>query len=359
MTVVKREQQKRDRKEMMERLQRANRNELHDLNAQEQMQMLRIQSHVCWRCFMYGFLSALASGSAELLVGWTLDTSDGMHAGNSYLAPNATCDKDPDTCLDLPVESMAQYWLWAFVIPIAVASVFEIGAIYWDSLRSAMKFVGVVGLQLLPLNDERLFIALSITRAVLELGNEENAMTGVLDPLTEVSKWRMALCGLLYKARIGISNFVMKIGLKRVVSRSVARSSLPFVAIVGTAVWNGLTARGLMTEARVRAMGVASSVELSNVIIERFITAEMTALGKLQAARAVACTVVRKQSEYASTLPVACDSSNVSDRLLAFTALHPNHHHLLLHILHRLELEDHKALVEHCKFTKQSVVACL
>ena len=63
--------------------------------------------------------------------------------------------------------------------------------------------------------------------------------------------------------------------------------------------------------------------ELSNVIIERFVSAEMTVLGKLQAARAVACTVVRKQT------------------------LHPNHHHLLLHILHRLELEGHETLVSH------------
>lgn len=259
--VVKREQQKRDRKEMMERLQRANRNELHDLSAQEQMQMLQIERAVSLRCFMYGFLSALTSGAGELSVGWYLDTSDGMHAGNSYLSPNATCDADPNTCMDLDVGTMANYWLWAILIPIAVASVFEIGAIYWDSLRSAMKFVGVVGLQLLPLDDERLFIALSLTRAVLELGNPEDAMEGVLNPLTEVSKWRMLLCGLLYKARIGISNFVMKIGLKRVVSRSVARSSLPFVAIVGTAMWNGLTARGLMTEARVRAPDDAISVE--------------------------------------------------------------------------------------------------
>ena len=319
VSVVKREQKKRDRSEMMARLQRANHNQLHMLSPAEQKRMLQIERGVVWRCFMYGALSAGVSGACELLVGWQLDTSDGLHHGTSYLAPNATCDLEPELCESLDPQAMVNYWLFAIAIPIGVCAVFEIGAVYLDSLRSAMLFVGVVGMQLLPLDDARLFVALSLTRAVLELGNEENAMTGILDPLREMNKCRLLLCSLLYKARIGISNFVLKIGLKRVVSRSVARSALPFAAVLGTALWNGLTARKLMTEARVRAMGVASSVEVSNEIIHRLHSEEMREVARLQAARAVACTVVQKQT------------------------LHPNHHHLLMHILHHVGLEKHEA----------------
>ena len=68
-------------------------------------------------------------------------------------------------------------------------------------------------------------------------------------------------------------------------------------------------------------MGVASSVEISDDIIQRFHSEEMSELAKLQAARAVACTVVQKQT------------------------LHPNLHHLLLHILHHVGLEKHEARV--------------
>eukprot|EP01046_Picozoa_sp_COSAG06_P004552 COSAG06_NODE_191_length_20709_cov_8.536778_5_plen_1153_part_00 len=321
VAVVKREQKKRDRTEMMARLQRANHNQLHALTPAEQRLMLHIERWVVIRCFIYGALSAIGSGLAELLIGYELDTSDGLHHGTAYLAPNATCDADPSVCEPLDHWTMAHYWIFAIVLPIVLCSIAEIGAIYIDSLRSAMRFVGVVGMQLLPLDDARLFIALSLTRAVLELGNPEDAMTGILDPLREMNKLRMLVCTVLYKARIGISNFVLKIGMKRVISRSVARSALPFAAVVGTAVWNGLTARQLMTEARIRAMGVASSVEISNEIIERFVPNEMTPLGKLQAARAVACTVVQKRT------------------------LHPNHHHLLLHILHHVGLEQHEARV--------------
>ena len=63
-----------------------------------------------------------------------------------------------------------------------VASLIEIVVIYWDCLLSAMKFVAVVGLQLLPLDDSRLFITLSLTRAVLELGNPNTCVCCAVVP---------------------------------------------------------------------------------------------------------------------------------------------------------------------------------
>ena len=50
--------------------------------------------------------------------------------------------------------------------------------------------------------------------------------------------------------------------------------------------------------------------------MDRTCRQELTPLGKTQAVRAIACTVVQKQT------------------------LHPNHHHLLRHILHRLDLDE-------------------
>lgn len=165
VAVVKREQKRRDKHEMMARLQRSKNNQLHALSPAEQKLMLHIERGVMWRCFMYGALSAGVSGAFELLVGLELDTSDGLHHGTAYLAPNATCDVNSDLCERLDPQTMAYYWIFAIAIPIAVCSIIEIGAIYLDSLRSAMLFVGVVGMQLLPLDDARLFVALSLTRA--------------------------------------------------------------------------------------------------------------------------------------------------------------------------------------------------
>lgn len=161
------------------------------------------------------------------------------------------CDEGYDMC------SFELFWT-AMIIGLAVASFFEICAIYRDSLQTGMRFVRVVGLQLLPLDEHRLFVACSIARAALELGNPEQAMENILDPLREVSKLRMALCAIIYKAKIGVTNFLLKVAMKRVLSRSAARSVLPFLAVVGTAFWNGAVARKVMREAKIRAMGVAT-----------------------------------------------------------------------------------------------------
>ena len=152
-------------------------------------------------------------------------------------------------------------------------------------------------------------------------------MENILDPLREVSKLRMVLCALIYKAKIGVTNFLLKVAMKRVLSRSAARSVLPFLAIVGTAFWNGAVARKVMREAKIRAMGVATAVEIANVLLAESLSQEepLGRVARLQVARAVACTVVRKRT------------------------LHPNHQLLLTHVLSRVELGDHSKGIKPCK----------
>jgi hypothetical protein len=297
--VLQREQEKVDDKELMSRLQRASTGQLHLLTRAEQKQMSQIERDVTMRCMGYGALSASASGAVELIAGMLWHTT-GM-----------ACDEGYATC------SIELFWS-AVLIGLAVASCFEILAIYKDSLQTGMRFVRVVGLQLLPLDEHRLFIACSIARAALELGNPEDALENILDPLREVSKLRMLLCAIIYKAKIGVTNFLLKVAMKRILSRSAARSVLPFLAVVGTAFWNGAVAIQVMREAKIRCMGVAAGVEIANLVLAEAMSQEepMGRVARLQMARAVACTVVRKRT------------------------LHPNHQLLLTHVLGRLELWD-------------------
>ena len=281
----------------MSRLQRASTGQLHLLTSAEQKQMSRIERAVTLRCMGYGALSAAASGAVELIVGHLWHTT------------GLACDEGYTEC------SIGLFWL-AVLLGLAVASCIEILAIYRDSLQTGMRLVRVVGLQLLPLDEQRLFIACSIARAALELGNTEDALPNILDPLREVSKLRMALCAIIYKAKIGVTNFLLKVAMKRVLSRSAARSVLPFLAVLGTACWNGAVAIRVMREAKIRCMGVATAVEIANVVLAEVMSQEvsMGRVARLQMARAVACTVVRKRT------------------------LHPNHQLLLTHVLGRLEV---------------------
>ena len=124
--VLQREQRKRDRSELLSRLQRARHNQLHVLSGPEQQQIKHIERHgeptalalsrsrtphrarlsaVVFRCFIYGALSATISGLCELYGGWMLDTSDGVHAQTSLIAPNQTC-VDEDSCPLLPASAI-------------------------------------------------------------------------------------------------------------------------------------------------------------------------------------------------------------------------------------------------------------
>eukprot|EP01047_Picozoa_sp_COSAG01_P014628 COSAG01_NODE_716_length_14085_cov_18.724010_7_plen_345_part_00 len=208
---------------------------------------------------------------------------------------------------------------------------------------------------------QRLFEKRRIARQALELGNPEDALEGVLDPLREVTQWKLVLLGLLYKAKIFASNFLMKVALKRVLTRAAARTVLPFVAILGTAFWDGAVGYTVVGEAKLIAMGVSASAELADALIRSAEVAlattstdgsvaegaghrsggggggdvdgsgdaspdsmvspllQLSQLGRLQAARAVACMVVRKRT------------------------LHPTHQMLLLHVCRVLQIDLSRA----------------
>jgi hypothetical protein len=210
---------------------------------------------------------------------------------------------------------------------------------------------------------QRLFEKRRIARQALELGNPEDALDGVLDPLREVTQWKLVLLGLLYKAKIFASNFLMKVALKRVLTRAAARTVLPFVAILGTAFWDGAVGYKVVGEAKLIAMGVSASAELADALIRSAEVAlattstdgsvaegaahrsgsgggggdvdgsgahaspdsmaspllQLSQLGRLQAARAVACMVVRKRT------------------------LHPTHQMLLLHVCRVLQIDLSRA----------------
>ena len=122
-------------------------------------------------------------------------------------------------------------------------------------------------------------------------------------------------CHVYFVAYSVISTYVvLKILLKRVLRRASARSILPFVAVVGTALWNVLVAAAVMREARVRAMGVSTAVEVINQLAGLVPPGQLGDLGRLQAARAVGCAIVRRRT------------------------LHPNRQTMLEHIVERFDL---------------------
>jgi hypothetical protein len=180
----------------------------------------------------------------------------------------------------------------------AVASVAEILFLYWDILRSTHELARAAGLELFGANrkasDEALVEALA--RAALELPNPIDDPRGV-NPRRESSSLRLLLASLAYKAKVGVTNFLAKMLLRRVLARVLVRGTLqtllPFVGVPVTALWNALVTWWVLREARIRAMGPSASQELVNVIFGD--APSLSDEGRVSAARAVAASIVRTQ----------------------------------------------------------------
>ncbi len=239
---------------------------LHYLNPQERAALRRVQLGAISRAALAGALSGGACATAEVF-------ADSRWSAN-------------------PVA----YWTCLGVVTLA-ASVAEIAFIYWDTLRSVHELARVAGIELFgkdrASSDEALIDALA--RAALELPNPVDLKVGV-NPHREVKKWQLVLVSLAYKAKVGVTNFVVKLLIRRVLGRVLVRGALrflPFVSLPVTAMWNAIVTWQVLKEARIRAMGPSAIEELVGAVFGD--APELSAQGKLSAVRAVASAIVRTQ----------------------------------------------------------------
>ena len=236
---------------------------LHVLNPAERKALLRVEIAAITQAALAGAISGGLCAAAEVFADFEFPT-------------------DP-----------VSYWTLMGVVTV-IASVGEIAFIYWLTLSSVHELTRVAGLELFgkdrESSDEALIDALA--RAALELPNPVDLKVGV-NPHREAKKWRLLLISLAYKAKVGVTNFVAKFLIRRVLSRVALRGLLPYVALPVTALWNGIVMWLVLREARIRAMGPSAIEDLVKAIFQD--APPLSAEGRLSAVRAVASAIVRTQ----------------------------------------------------------------
>lgn len=235
-------------------------------SADRQREAAKLERFVVIRAALAGALSSVIAGAAEH---W----ASGRFAGEDW-------------------ESRGYFWGIVGVVT-AVAAVGEIAFLYWDALRSTHKLAQIVGVEVwLGRGEYREVFARSLARAALELPNQQKPVHGV-NPLREASKWRLVLASLAYKLKVAATSFIIKLLIRRVLSRAAMRTVLPYVAVPVTALWNAFVSFKVIREARVRAGGPAS---VARAIEKLFGTAAPHSLAVREAIlRAVASTIVRSR----------------------------------------------------------------
>lgn len=254
---------------------------VHILNAAERKALGRVTNGAIGRAALIGALSSIAAGLAEVFANDTV----GEH---------------------VPAEQQSAVAYWAIVLSVTIfAAVAEIAFLYWDTLRSVHELSRQAGLGLFhgKKGDDDVMVATVLARAALELPNPIENRWGI-NPRRESNKWMLLVASLLYKAKVGLTNFLFKALIRRMLGRVLLRqaltNALPFVAVPVTAAWNGIVAWRVMREARLRAMGPSAIRELLEIVFTD--VPEIDEASRVASLRAVGAAIVRTQDLHPNLL---------------------------------------------------------
>ena len=167
----------------------------------------------------------------------------------------------------------------------ALAAAVEIAFLYVDALASAHALSEAAGVD--PVCAPA--VAASLARAALDLPNPPRPELGV-DPLREISRLRVLLVSLAYKLKVGLTSFLAKTILRRILGRAVVRVWLAFVAVPVSAFWDAVVAFRAIREARVRTMGPSFAAQAVGALVAGEPAHAVLCAGVRAAASAVVCS---------------------------------------------------------------------
>lgn len=252
---------------------------VHLLNADERIALRRIERAAVFRAALAGALSALASAIASVVANLSHPT-DGVNVS---------------------MHNLVTYWGWVGTVTL-IASIIEIGFLYWDALRAVHQMACAAGLPIgaTQPSARNAEVLLSLARAALELPNPLKPLAEI-DPRRESNRLLIILASLVYKAKVTLTTFVTKALLRSALGRTAARAVLDFVAVPVTAGWNAAVCYFILREARLRILGPSAIVELIQAATR---DADVSRSGWVVAQRAVASAVVRSRDFHPNHLAV-------------------------------------------------------
>ena len=244
--------------------------EIHILDARERAALRGIERRAVLRSGLAGALSALVSVAGIV---W---------ADHSF----------PVAAVDPAWAQRALYWGVVFGVA-GGAAVLEMVFLYRDALRHTLMMARAAGLPLFDEDDDRVDreLAGGLVRAALELQNPARTSLGV-DPLREASRWRLVAYSLLYKGKVAVTSFLLKMLVRRAMGRAVVRGAVvELVAVPVTAAWNAAVTWLTLREARLRILGPSAAATLVGELWEE----DPDSPQRQGALRAVASAMVRSR----------------------------------------------------------------
>lgn len=147
-------------------------------------------------------------------------------------------------------QAQLPYWL-AFFVFAGIISIIEILFLYWNALRAIAGIAQEAGIRT---DDGAEVIFRGLARTGLEFPNPYTRVFGI-DPYALMPRWRLVLQNILYKMKVGVSSFLLRLFLRRVLARMLVRGLIPLIAAPLYAIWNAIITWRVLREARIRSFG--------------------------------------------------------------------------------------------------------
>lgn len=130
-----------------------------------------------------------------------------------------------------------------------------------------------------------------LARTALELPDPELKILGI-DPFERLSKKNLFVLGLLYKAKIIVTNVILKYGLKLTVGNSLFGIAVLYEALPVECFWNSVVIRRVVHEARLRLFGHALAARIGQELADERILEKLSPLARTGCLRAIGNAVV-------------------------------------------------------------------
>jgi hypothetical protein len=134
-----------------------------------------------------------------------------------------------------------------------------------------------------------------LSRTALELPDPELKILGI-DPFKRISKKNLLMLGIIYKAKIFLTNLSLKYLLRFTIGKFVFGVSVLYVALPVECFWNSVVLRRVVKEARLRLFGFALANRIAKDVISDHLLPQLSPLAQTGCLRAIGNAVVMSKN---------------------------------------------------------------
>lgn len=194
-------------------------------------------------------------------------------------------------------ETLLVHYGWVAIVT-AISVLIELYALFIIALKAVYEVSEIINIHATEkelLQDGIFGVKNILARTALELPDPELKILGI-DPFKRVSKKNLLVLGLLYKAKIFVTNFIVKNILFFTAGKTIAGIPVLYSAIAVECFWNCVVIWRVIKEARLRLFGFALANRIAKNVMEDRMIEKLSPLAKQGCLRAIGNAVVMTQN---------------------------------------------------------------